>query len=150
MAQDTRFARHPFRALPRSADTADGVVSGPLARDFPGRPDQVSCARAFVADAVAGCPAADELVLMASELATNAVVHSASGDGGTFGVVVYRDEARVRVEVRDDGGENFPLVSPPGRFGESGAGLGLIASLADRWGHDGGPAGRTVWFEVHS
>jgi hypothetical protein len=45
---------------------------------YPGCPDQVRHVRHAVARYLAGCPAADEAVLVVSELAANAVVHSAS------------------------------------------------------------------------
>jgi hypothetical protein len=45
---------------------------------FHGTPDQVGSVRREVARRVAACPKADEIVLVASELATNAVLHSAS------------------------------------------------------------------------
>jgi hypothetical protein len=32
--------------------------------------------------------------------------------------------------------------------GEGGRGLGLVEVLAAGWGITGGPAGRTVWFEL--
>jgi hypothetical protein len=45
-----------------------------------GVPASVSAARRFVASALPGCPRADDLILAASELASNAVGHSASGE----------------------------------------------------------------------
>lgn len=45
---------------------------------YPGRPDQVRDARRAVARHLAGCPALDDAVLITSELASNAVLHSAS------------------------------------------------------------------------
>lgn len=41
----------------------------------PGQHDQVSRARAFVKDVLAGCPQLDEAVLLTSELCTNALQH---------------------------------------------------------------------------
>jgi hypothetical protein len=45
---------------------------------YHGRPDQVSRVRAAVAWHLGDCPAADDAVLIVSELAGNAVLHSAS------------------------------------------------------------------------
>jgi anti-sigma regulatory factor (Ser/Thr protein kinase) len=45
---------------------------------YPGRAEQVHHVRRAVAKHLAGCPAADDTVLIASELASNAIVHSAS------------------------------------------------------------------------
>ena len=45
---------------------------------YPGRADQVSLVRRAVARHLAGCPAADDAILILSEFAANAIVHSAS------------------------------------------------------------------------
>lgn len=66
-----------------------------------------------------GCPAADDLVLIASELAGNAVLHSQSR-GEFFTVRCQAHPGHVRVEVEDLGGpwrtrrpddrpEHFPI-----------------------------------------
>jgi anti-sigma regulatory factor (Ser/Thr protein kinase) len=67
--------------------------------------DQVQVARAFIAAVLAACPAADDAVLCVSELATNAVLHSASRNpGGTFTVRASISSDYVRIEVEDNGG----------------------------------------------
>jgi len=48
---------------------------------FHGRADQVRRVRAAVARYLDGCPAADDAVLVVSEIAANAVLHSQSGGG---------------------------------------------------------------------
>jgi hypothetical protein len=45
---------------------------------YPGRADQVSLARRAVARHLAGCPVADDMIRIVSELASNAIMHSAS------------------------------------------------------------------------
>jgi hypothetical protein len=45
---------------------------------------QVGRARRALAQALDGHPASDDATLIASEFATNAILHSASGDGGKF------------------------------------------------------------------
>lgn len=124
------------------------AVATPSMRAFRGVPGQVRHVREFVAAAVDGCPIADDVVLLASELATNAVLHTASGDDGTFRVVVTMSGKRVRVEVHDSGSETTPDARSPRAPEESGAGLRLVLAIAARWGHHGGRAGRVVWFEV--
>lgn len=69
---------------------------------FPGRRDQVSQARQFVADVLGPVSVLDEVVLLVSELCTNALLHTASGDSGTFEVRVLPGRSSVRVEVRDE------------------------------------------------
>jgi anti-sigma regulatory factor (Ser/Thr protein kinase) len=120
----------------------------PGMRVFLGTRREVRNVREFVAKVVNGCPAADEVILLVSEVATNAVVHTASGKGGTFTVVVHPLNGMVRVEVHDGGSETFPGVRAPEDLAGSGRGLGLVESLATRWGHLGNRNGRVVWFEV--
>ena len=74
-------------------------------RDFPALSGQVREARRFLAGILEGCPAADDAALFLSELAANACLHSRSREpGGRFTVRVQRDDARLRVEVTDEGG----------------------------------------------
>jgi len=62
--------------------------SRPRRRLFPGDPAQVAHARRFVRRALAGHRAASDAALLTSELATNAICHTTSGQGGTFEIVV--------------------------------------------------------------
>jgi anti-sigma regulatory factor (Ser/Thr protein kinase) len=72
-------------------------------RTFHGRTDQVSQVRRDIAAYPAGCPAADDLILIASELAGNAVLHSQSR-GGSFTVRCYIYPGYGWIEVEDLGG----------------------------------------------
>jgi anti-sigma regulatory factor (Ser/Thr protein kinase) len=100
---------------------------------------------------LADCPSAEDVILMADELASNAVQHSNSrASGGTFGlrVLVRRGES-VRVEVADAGGR----WARPGLAGGAtdgntlgGRGLRIVEVLAVAWGVKGDETGRTVWF----
>jgi anti-sigma regulatory factor (Ser/Thr protein kinase) len=122
------------------------TVIRPRRRVFPGSGDQVGRARRFVGQVLGGCPVSDEAVLLTSELVTNAITHTASGRGGKVTVTVYRADTRVRVEVRDDGSDEIPVVRPHDETSDSGYGLGLVELMAHRWGHRGGQRGRIVWF----
>ena len=122
------------------------TVIRPRRRIFPGADSQVGRARLFVGDVLDGCPVSDDAVLLTSELVTNAITHTASGRGGKVVVTVYRADTRVRVDVKDDGSDQAPVVCPVGEDRESGFGLGLVELMADRWGHCGGRRGRVVWF----
>jgi serine/threonine-protein kinase RsbW len=119
-----------------------------ISRTFPGRSDQVSASRQFVREALADLPSAADAVLLTSELAANAVLHTDSGGSGRFAVAVRHVPALVHVEVTDGGLPAVPTVNPRGRLGPSGRGLVLVDQLATRWGHKGGPPGRIVWFEL--
>jgi anti-sigma regulatory factor (Ser/Thr protein kinase) len=105
-------------------------------------------ARQFVGRVLDGNPVASDAVLLTSELATNAVVHTASGQGGTFSVAVHQDATWIRVEVWDAGAPTAPVVRSPDQRREYGAGLKLVETIAARWGHLGDHDGRVVWFEV--
>ena len=121
------------------------TITRPRRRAFAGSGDQVARTRLFVGQVLGGCPAADDAVLLTSELVTNAITHTASGIGGKVVVTVYRADTRVRVEVRDDGSEQVPAVSYD-QTEESGYGLGLVDLIAHSWGYRGGQRGRIVWF----
>jgi serine/threonine-protein kinase RsbW len=117
--------------------TAGAIRTGPArrVRIFPGHPAQVAEARAFVAAALAGCPARETLLTCASELAANAIAHTASGAGGVFAVEVTRPvEGRAVVAVSDAGGPGEPVVRDADELAEAGRGLALVAA--------GAPSGR--------
>lgn len=144
----------PAGLLAQIAGQGARLVASPRRRLFPGRPDQVRQARRFVARALDGCPAAGDSVACVSELASNAVQHTRSGQGGWFQVLVWRGRASVCVAVIDDGAPHGPAsrAPGPGDLAESGHGLRVVADLATSWGHqDLGPSGlpgRAVWFHL--
>jgi anti-sigma regulatory factor (Ser/Thr protein kinase) len=125
-----------------------GDPGKPSMRIFLGSSHEVRNVRAFVGEAVDGCPVADDVILLASEVVTNAIVHTASGKDGTFTVVVHPLDGLVRVEVHDGGSETPPGIRSAGDQAVSGRGLAFVESLATRWGHLGNRDGRVVWFEV--
>ena len=120
----------------------------PATRTFPGTHDQVACARRFVAEVLGPVPVLDEVVILVSELCTNALLHTASGQSGTFAVTVCPGLSCVRVEVRDDGSDQIPGPGPVDASAEDGRGLGLVDLLADQWGHIGDRSSRSVFFEL--
>jgi len=113
------------------------------ARAYPGTAEQIRAVRAHLRVLTDGCPLAEELILCASELATNAVLYSNSRlPGATFTVraEIHPGDC-VRIEVEDDGG---PWTAhQPGH--SCGYGLGIVADLASDWGVTGDYRGRTVW-----
>jgi hypothetical protein len=115
---------------------------------FPGRSEQVTHARRFVAQALKGTPAASDAVLCISELVTNALLHSSSGNGGEFEVIVCRGLTSALVAVCDDGSDTPPAARGLDTTSENGRGLGVVALTATRWGHFGGNTSRVVWFEM--
>ncbi len=113
---------------------------------FPGLPDSVAAARRFVTGALRLCPqttAPDEVVeraeLIVSELVTNAIRHTRSGDPGrTFRVHVCTDARGVHVEVRTLPPrlrQSIPqVVQSDDPFSEHGRGMFLVDQLATMWG----------------
>jgi serine/threonine-protein kinase RsbW len=113
-----------------------------VVRTYPGVTARIASVRSGLRDLLAHCPAADDVVLCASELATNAVRHSRSGlRGGTFTVrVTVSHGASVRVDVKDDGGPWTPALADPDRH----HGLDIVGALATELAIAGDDRGRTV------
>jgi hypothetical protein len=111
-------------------------------RTFHGRTDQVARIRREIASHLTGCPITDDAVLIASELAANAVTHSDSA-GEFFTVRCESHRDYIWIEVEDLGGP-WELSQPDGRP----HGLSIIATLAgpDNWGTETtGDGNRIVW-----
>jgi anti-sigma regulatory factor (Ser/Thr protein kinase) len=125
-----------------------------LAADwFPGEAASVRYARDFVRGVLGeGWPRLDDVLVMVSEIATNAVRHTASGgEDGWFDITVCAIGDGVRVSVGDSGGSSVPRIPRDGGEPDvmtGGRGLRIVDELADRWGHSGEELGRVVWFEV--
>jgi anti-sigma regulatory factor (Ser/Thr protein kinase) len=103
-----------------------------------------------VARTLVGCPARETLLTCVSELAANAIAHTASGAGGMFTVEVIRPADGVAlVAVTDAGSPREPSVRDADDLAEGGRGLALVAALASHWGHYAAMGGgRTVWAEA--
>jgi len=118
-------------------------------RVFPGRDDQVREMRRWLAGLLAGAPERDDVVVVAVELVTNAIRHTASGRGGLVMVEVIWCGPVLRVAVADDGAASGPrLAAGSGGLGEGGRGLHLVRALADSTGVCGDPGGRLVWADI--
>ena len=123
-------------------------MTQPVRHVFRGRQDQVAPAREFVRQVAGCCPVLDEAVLLASELCTNALQHTASGSAGFFEVTVYRGDGSLRVEVSDAGSETAPAARDFEKLSEDGRGLEIVCLIAHRWGQNGDEYGRSVFFEL--
>lgn len=118
---------------------------------LPGVPKSVPLARKLVRELLAGHPqAAETAALTVSELVTNAIVHSASGDGGLVAVAVQPDgPAGVRVGVRDDNGEGVgPHPGCADLWDERGRGLALVTALTDGWSTVRAGKYRWIWCRI--
>jgi anti-sigma regulatory factor (Ser/Thr protein kinase) len=115
-------------------------------RTFPGRPEALSSLRHWVRDLLRGHPRADDAELIASELGTNAVRHTASGTAaGSLRVAVRLAGRSVAIAVTDQGtADSSPEVRHPGAESTRGRGLDIVTALADALSIEGTHRGRTV------
>jgi anti-sigma regulatory factor (Ser/Thr protein kinase) len=81
--------------------------------------------------------------LLVSELVANAVTHA----GTVVTLQLDLSPSRLRVEVRDRA-DGHPRPRQPRHDDPTGRGLMIVDALADRWGVDATPPGKTVWFEL--
>lgn len=116
-------------------------------RVFEGEERQLGVMRRWLASVLPECPARDDVTSVATELGSNALIHTASSDGGRFAVEISYHNSVVRVGVADGGGPVEPrVIEDPD--GEHGRGLLLVQGLSLRTGVTGDRHGRLVWAEV--
>ncbi|MFJ8465439.1 ATP-binding protein [Streptomyces swartbergensis] len=120
------------------------------------RPDpaEVGRARRWARSRLAGSgiqadePLAETLILLVSELVTNAVVHT--GRPAVLRLSLPRavtEEATVRLEVADRSGR-APVPRCAEDDATGGRGLALVDGLADRWGWSVESTGKRIWCEL--
>jgi phosphoserine phosphatase RsbU/P len=138
-AADGRVAAGAYAA----ADTETSIGQLRLAPDS----QSVAQARAFVVQAAGELSPEDRstLGLLASEVATNCVVHARSD----FTIDVFRSPSRLRVEFTDYGA-GAVTVQRAAPSDVSGRGMYFVAELSDAWGvrPSVSGVGKTVWFSV--
>jgi anti-sigma regulatory factor (Ser/Thr protein kinase) len=160
----------PALCCPVCIHYAAATAPGGVTREFAGVAESAHLARDFVRAALAArcnschpgrltlsglptgrpAPSTDTADLCVTELVANAIAYTRSGlPGGIVAVTVRATGDGWLVQVRDDGAVSVPhLEAEPAGLAEHGHGLRLVDVLADEWGSDGGPDGRTVWFLV--
>lgn len=116
---------------------------------LPRSPSSVGAARRFITARTAAWsfpePAADQLVLIGSELVTNAVLHART----ELTLTLELHEDRVRISVKDR--SQAPATLRHYRADAlTGRGLGVVAALSDRWGVSTAPDGKVVWAELQA
>ena len=116
-------------------------------RLFRGQESELRHLRRWLTGLFPDCPERDDLISVAVELGTNAVQHTASGDGGWFTVEVTHKTAVVRLDVTDEGGPCGPQIGGD-PMSDCGRGLVIVRALAESCGVRGDRRGRTVWAEV--
>jgi anti-sigma regulatory factor (Ser/Thr protein kinase) len=86
---------------------------------------------------------ADDAELLASEIVTNAIVHSAT----LITVLAVVRGGELVVTVSDDV-HGRPAVRPADKDAETGRGMHVVAELAGAWGVTRRAFGKTVWFRL--
>jgi serine/threonine-protein kinase RsbW len=132
----------------RAAATSAGAANVPRRRQvFRGEERQLGVLRRWLASLLPPGPARDDVISVATELASNALRHTASGRDGWFAVEVTWYQSIIRVAVADGGGPAEPhVINDPAA--EHGRGLLLVRGLSVRTGVTGDQHGRVVWAEI--
>jgi anti-sigma regulatory factor (Ser/Thr protein kinase) len=89
------------------------------------------------------------VLLLVTELVTNAVRHGEVGGDQPVRVGVHRQDGCLRVEVLDAGPGFEPATPRPAGTG-GGWGLYFVECFSSRWGISPEPTGTCVWFEIES
>jgi anti-sigma regulatory factor (Ser/Thr protein kinase) len=90
----------------------------------------------------------DDVLLLVSELVTNAVIHAGAGPERPLQVQFLRGPRWVVVTVADEG-PGFSWHPNGERRNQSGGwGLFLVDQIADCWGVECTASGARVWFEI--
>ena len=113
---------------------------------FPFDDSSAGEARRFVASTLKGWGLdrlEDVACLLVSELVSNVVLHAATD----LDLHVLRCDERVRVEVHDRDAR-LPERKYYSPTATTGRGLVFLAELAQDWGADARPGGKSVWFEL--
>ena len=109
-------------------------------------PESIGQVRKFVEDCCSdwGLEVATETaVLLASELATNAVRYARTP------VIVWLGHRSDRIVLSVEDASHEPATArDPNPLDEGGRGLLLVDALAERWGERDVPTGKLVWAEI--
>ena len=114
---------------------------------LPRSPASVGTARRFIEARTAAWsfpePAGAQLVLIGSELVTNAILHAQT----ELTLTLELRDGRVRISV-EDRSKAPPTLRHYRADALTGRGLGVVAALSDSWGISAAPDGKVVWAEV--
>ena len=114
---------------------------------LPRSPSSVAAARRFIEARAAAWSfpeqASEQLVLIGSELVTNAVLHARTGL--TLTLELRDDRVRISVMDRSKAPATLRHYRPDALTGR---GLGVVAALSDSWGVSAAADGKVVWAEL--
>lgn len=134
----------------------NGTASRPgetaITMSMAGGPQAASSARELVTEMLGRTTPPDamhDVLLLTTELVTNAVKHAAVDEAGTLRLGVETLGNVRRVTVVDPGGPTSPQVQDVDVSVPGGMGLFLVQQLSTRWGSYRAKDGSTrVWFEL--
>jgi anti-sigma regulatory factor (Ser/Thr protein kinase) len=89
-----------------------------------------------------------DAALVVSELLSNAIRHAAPLPGAQVRVAWTLDRDALEVSVSDAGDGPLPRVTEPAPGAPGGRGLGIVETLADRWGVRRDNGETTVWAQL--
>lgn len=117
-------------------------------RAFPPTPETAAAARGFLRE-VADLPAdvLADVLLLTTELVTNAIRHADHRPGDQIQVTVFEGAGSFKVSVRNRGA-GFDARAPHVRTEEGGWGLRVVGTVARRWGVEVDRGTTEVWFEI--
>lgn len=93
-------------------------------------------------------PRCEDAVLIANELATNAIRHSPAGDpDGTFELRIHTVPGAVRISVTDPGHHAWKTPERD-ELDDGGRGLAIVLRLADNMGFTRTAHSTTAWAEL--
>lgn len=127
------------------AERSDGDLDIVLAA----RPPSVAIARHAVGRLLDSAPLipaerVEDVLLLVSEVVTNAVMHARTA----VRVTALAAAGRVLVAVTDDDPHHAPARAERGTMATSGRGMFLVDLLASSWGVEVGETSKVVWFEA--
>lgn len=137
--------------------SAAAETTGPLGllgqMDLPGVAESAGQARRYVHRLLTslGHNEVDDIVLLVSEVVSNAVRHSDSRrPGGRVTLTLASIGDVLHVEVTDAGSATSSPIEPKDAAPDDagGRGLWLVNELATAWGWHEVPNGRVVWFQT--
>lgn len=123
-----------------------------LSAELAGTPESARAARDLVRRALGDRhPSADAAQVLVSELVSNAITHTRSGQPGgklTVAVEASTDSQDVLIRVNDAGAIGEPTLRRARRDSERGRGLRIVAALASDWGTEATGSGRSTWCRI--
>ncbi len=138
----SQLTRYPHQPEHLVSDLPDTATARGYTATFHGRAEEAARVRREIAGYLNDCPVTDDMVLIADELAANAILHTHSR-GSTFHIRCQLSPGAARIEVEDMGGpwrHRTPDDRPHG--------LDIVQALTgqDGWGTQAtGTGGRLTW-----